>query len=129
MADLSAVTDSLRSADAARLGLTSALAFPLMDGATVVGAVEFYSCRCIDLDESLLESVSTLGHQIGLTMERKHVAAALAESERLKGATLAASPDGVITLDAHGTILELTTPPNVYSAAVPPRSSARNSAR
>ena len=106
VADLSAVTDSLRSVDAARLGLTSALAFPLMDGATVVGAVEFYSRRRIGLDESLLESVSTLGHQIGLTMERKHVAAALAESERLKGAILAASPDGVITLDAHGTILE-----------------------
>ena len=106
VADLSSVTDSLRSVDAARLGLTSALAFPLMDGTTVVGAIEFYSRPRIDLDESLLESVSTLGHQIGLTMERKRVAGALAESERLKGAILAASPDGVITLDSHGTIVE-----------------------
>ncbi len=106
VADLSAVTDSLRSVDAARLGLASALAFPLMDGGTVVGAVEFYSRRRIGLDESLLDSVSTLGHQIGLTMERKRVAGALVESERLKGAILAASPDGVITLDAHGIILE-----------------------
>ncbi len=106
VADLSTATDSLRSVDAARLGLTSALAFPLMDGGTVVGALEFYSRRQIGLDESLLESVSMLGHQIGLTMERKRVAAALGESERLKGAILAASPDGVITLDAHGLVLE-----------------------
>ena len=106
VADLSCSTDSLRSVDAARLGLTSALAFPLMDGASVVGAVEFYSRRAIGLDESLLESVSMLGHQIGLTMERKRVANALGESERLKGAILAASPDGVVTLDSHGLILE-----------------------
>ena len=106
VADLSCSTDSLRSVDAARLGLTSALAFPLMDGASVVGAVEFYSRRAIGLDESLLESVSMLGHQIGLTMERKRVASALGESERLKGAILAASPDGVVTLDSHGLILE-----------------------
>ncbi len=106
VADLSSATDSLRSVDAARLGLASALAFPLMDGATVVGAVEFYSRRAIGLDESLLESVSMLGHQIGLTIERKRVASALGESERLKGAILAASPDGVITLDGHGIILE-----------------------
>ena len=106
VADLSSATDSLRSVDAARLGLTSALAFPLMDGGTVVGALEFYSRRQIGLDESLLESVSMLGHQIGLAMERKRVAAALGESERLKGAILAASPDGVITLDAHGVVAE-----------------------
>ncbi len=106
VANLSTATDSLRSADAARLGLASALAFPLMDGSTVVGAIEFYSRRQIGLDESLLESVSMLGHQIGLTMERKRVAGALGESERLKGAILAASPDGVITLDAHGIVVE-----------------------
>ncbi len=106
VADLSSSTDSLRSVDAAKLGLASALAFPLMDGSAVVGAVEFYSRRSIGLDESLLEAVSMLGHQIGLAMERKRVAGALGESERLKGAILAASPDGVITLDAQGVIQE-----------------------
>jgi PAS domain S-box-containing protein len=77
-----------------------------MDGACVVGAAEFYSRRRIDLDESLLEAVSTLGHQIGQTLERRRVTAALGESERLKGAILASSPDGVITVDARGRILE-----------------------
>ena len=106
LADLAADTDNLRHADAAKMGLHSALAFPLMDGATVVGAMEFYSRNRIDADDSLLEAVATLGHQIGQALERRRAADALGESERLKGAILAASPDGVITLDQRGTILE-----------------------
>ncbi len=97
---------SPRQAEAARLGLRSAFAFPIMDRNAVVGAIEFYSRKQIDLDESLLEAVSTLGHQIGQTLERRRVLEDMAEAERLKAAILASAPDCVITVDAHARIVE-----------------------
>ncbi len=106
VAELAAETPSPRQAEAARRGLCSAFAFPIMDASTVVGAIEFYSRRAIAVDESLLEAVSTLGHQIGQTLERRSAGLALTESERLKAAILASSPDCVITVDASGCIVE-----------------------
>ncbi len=106
VADLGVQTPSPRQAEAARRGLRSAFAFPIMDGAAVVGAIEFYSRQRIAIDESLLEAVSTLGHQIGQTFERRSAALALIESERLKAAILSSSPDSVITVDAAGCIVE-----------------------
>ena len=94
-----------RQAEAARHGLRSALAFPLMDGGTVSGTIEFYSRRQIDVDDSLLEALSTLGHQIGQTLERRRVAEALRESQALNAAILASAPDCVVTIDANGSIL------------------------
>ncbi len=106
VADVSVETPSPRQAEAARVGLRSAFAFPVVDGASVVGAIEFYSRRHIGVDESLLEAVSTLGHQIGQTLERRRISRALVESEQLKAAILASTPDCVITIDAAGDIVE-----------------------
>ena len=106
IADLSGETTSPRQIAAAAHGLLSGFAFPIMDGTAATGAVEFYSRKRIEVDESLLEAVSTLGHQIGQTLERRHIADALRESERLKGAILASAPDCVITIDADACILE-----------------------
>ncbi len=106
VADLSEDTPSPRQAEAARRGLHSAFAFPVMDGSIVAGAIEFYTRKRIDVDDALLEAVSTLGHQIGQTLERRRVATALGDSERLKAAILASSPDSVITIDGLGRILE-----------------------
>ena len=86
-------------------GLVSALIFPVMDGAVAFATVEFYSRRAIALDDSLLESLSTLGHQIGQSLKRRRVAGALHESQRLNAAILASAPDCVITIDAGGCIL------------------------
>ena len=80
-----------READAAAHGLRSALVFPMMDGAVTNGAIEFYSCRQINVDDSLLEALSTLGHQIGQTIERRRVAEALLESQQLTAAILASA--------------------------------------
>ena len=106
VADLAADSPSPRQAEAARRGLRSAFAFPIMDWSAVVGAIEFYSRETIAIDESLLEAVSTLGHQIGQTFERRSAALALTESEQLKAAILASSPDCVFTVDAGGRIVE-----------------------
>ncbi len=106
VADLSVDTASPRQAEAAWRGLRSAFAFPIRDGTTVVGAIEFYACRRIDVDENLLEAVATLGHQIGQAFERRAAALALSDSEHLKTAILASSPDSVITVDATGQIVE-----------------------
>ena len=92
-----------------RYGLVSALVFPVMDGAVAFATVEFYSRRAITLDDSLLESLSTLGHQIGQSLKRRRVAGALHESQRLNAAILASAPDCVITIDAEGCILAFNT--------------------
>ena len=96
---------SARMAEAAAHGLRSALAFPMRDGATTIGVVEFYSHRQIDVDDSLLEALSTLGHHIGQTLERRRVAEALSASQQLNAAILASAPDCVITIGAEGRIL------------------------
>ncbi len=106
VADLLAHPPSTRQLKAAELGLRSALAFPVVDGTTVVGAIEFYSRRAIAIDESLLEAVATLGQQIGQSFKRRSVELALTESERRKAAILSLSPDCVITVDAAGHVVE-----------------------
>ena len=107
VADLSAGSAAMpRSTGGIQSGMRCALAFPIMDANRVVGAVEFQSRQPIALDESLLEAVATLGHQIGQTLERRAVADSLRESERLKAAILASSPDGIVTTDASGRIVE-----------------------
>ena len=70
-----------RQAEAARYGLRSGFAFPVMAGPRVMGAVEFYLRQRIDVDPSLLETVSTLGQQIGQTLERRRVESALRDNE------------------------------------------------
>ena len=94
-----------RQAVALAHGLESALVFPVMDGAVAFGTVEFYSRRSIAVDDSLLEALSTLGHQIGQSLKRRRVAEALHESQRLNAAILASAPDCVITINAEGSIL------------------------
>ncbi len=108
VADLSVESPILisRGVGDARSNLRSGFAFPIMDATYVVGAIEFYSRTVIEPDESLLEAVTTLGHQIGQTLARRVTTARLGESEHLKAAILASAPDGVITFDAHERIVE-----------------------
>ena len=104
--DMSADADDPNNLIIARSGLRSGFAFPLLDGETVIGAIEFFSARPIALDESLLQAVATLGQHIGQALERRRFAMALGISEQFKRAILASSPDCVITVDARGRILE-----------------------
>ena len=96
----------LRRDTAAQAGLRSAFAFPLKTGTQTVGVMEFFSRRWQHFDENFLESISTLGQQIGQYFRRKRAEEALRESEALKAAILETALDCVISITADSRIVE-----------------------
>jgi PAS domain S-box-containing protein len=56
---------------AVKARLRSAFAFPLKTGTKTVGVMEFFSRRWQQFDENFLESIATLGQQIGQYLRRK----------------------------------------------------------
>ena len=98
--------DFVRRDAAAAAGLRSAFAFPLKTGTQTVGVMEFFSRRWQHFDDDFLESISTLGHQIGQYLRRKRAEQELRESESLKAAILATAIDCVISIDAQSRIAE-----------------------
>ena len=55
-----------RASAAERVGLHAAFALPILRGADVVGAMEFFSREIREPDAALLETMSTVGAQVGL---------------------------------------------------------------
>jgi PAS domain S-box-containing protein len=95
-----------RKAAAAAADLRSAFAFPVKAGAQTVGVMEFLSRRWHSFDDNFLESLATLGHQIGQYFRRKRTEEDLRESEALKGAILETALDCVISISVDSRILE-----------------------
>jgi diguanylate cyclase (GGDEF)-like protein len=74
IADVS--TDDLflrRKPAALAAGLRAAFAFPVLVGGNVVGLVEFFDRHVQEPDPGLLESATSLGHQIGQFLQRKQI--------------------------------------------------------
>jgi PAS domain S-box-containing protein len=69
--DISTEPGFLRREPAAKARLRSAFAFPLKTGTKIVGVMEFFSRRWHYVDEDFLESIATLGQQIGQYLRRK----------------------------------------------------------
>jgi PAS domain S-box-containing protein len=66
-----------RAAIAAREGLHAGFGFPILLGTDVLGVVEFFSHEIRQPDQDLLNTMATLGSQIGQFIERKRAEAAL----------------------------------------------------
>jgi PAS domain S-box-containing protein len=87
--DMQAEPQFPRRGDAAKSGLRGAFAFPVVAGQSVVAVVEFFDRTAQAVDEELLQSVATLGGQIGQCVERiqaqaqERVAARTAEAARV----------------------------------------------
>jgi PAS domain S-box-containing protein len=67
---------------AARGGLHGGFAFPILLEGAVVGVMEFFSRTPHEPSRNVLNTLSTLGSQIGLQIDRKRVEEALRERER-----------------------------------------------
>jgi two-component system sensor histidine kinase/response regulator len=63
-----------RAASAARVGLHSAVALPILNGADVLGVMEFFSRDVRQADTAVLDTMMTVGSQIGLYVARKWAA-------------------------------------------------------
>jgi PAS domain S-box-containing protein len=95
-----------RALVAAREQLHSAVAFPILLGAEVLGVIEFFNAAIQQPDADLLDMFAAIGSQIGQFIERKRAEQAVRQSEARKTAMLESALDAVITIDQTGIILE-----------------------
>jgi PAS domain S-box-containing protein len=95
-----------RAAAARRAGLQSAFAFPVR-GETVLGVIEFFTADLRDADVHLLDTMTSLGIQIGQFVERRRAEQAVRDGDARKSAILNAAFDCVVTMDHVGNIVEV----------------------
>jgi PAS domain S-box-containing protein len=80
--DLSEDPSFIRAPAALKEGLRSAVAFPIVLGAEVLGAMIFFASEISQPDEELLNLFAAIGNQIGQFIERKRAELKLAEVAR-----------------------------------------------
>jgi PAS domain S-box-containing protein len=88
-------------------GLHAGFGFPITLGDEVLGVMEFFSRRIREPDEDVLDLMAAAGAQIGQFLERRATETELVESEARKSAILESALEAVVSMDEHGTIVEL----------------------
>lgn len=91
---------------AVSLGIRSSFALPILIGAEVVGALEFFSEHQIEPDERWLDVMQNVGAQLGRVIERKRAQLALGSSERRYRLLFERNLAGVVRMKVDGTIIE-----------------------
>jgi len=104
--DLDAASHVPRYDVAARVGLRSAVAFPIRCGSELIGVMEFLSTARRLPDADLLDTMATVGAGIGQFFERHLTEQAMRASENRNGAIVAAALDAIITIDHAGYVTE-----------------------
>ena len=87
-------------------GFQSAMCVPVMGREGPRGAIEFFTRELREPDDALLRTMENVGHLIGQFMDRRLGEVAVRASEAQLRATLAAALDCVITIDAHGRVVD-----------------------
>lgn len=97
------VTDGnfLRANMAAKIGLHSAMAFPLLKGKTVVGVMVFFSKNIRQRDENLTNIMIDISKRIGSFISRKHAEELLRASEYKYRILLENLPQRIFHKDRH----------------------------
>jgi len=106
IADVTADPNFPRIAGAARAGLRSGFAFPVQSARRPLGAIEMFSEQRREPDRELLQTMASLGSQLGQLIERRRAALEVNVSNERKRAILEAALDCVITIDDRGRIVE-----------------------
>ncbi|MFN2603630.1 MAG: PAS domain S-box protein [Gemmatimonadaceae bacterium] len=102
--DVTAEVNSPLGTLATSLGVHGAFAFPVKTGTTVLGVLEFFSPDIQPADEELLRTVSVIGGELGLYLERKRFEELGAQSEVRQAAIVDAALDSIISMDHNGRI-------------------------
>ncbi len=94
-----------RGPAAARGGLHTGLACPILLGGEALGIIEFFSRRIREPDEQKVATLAAIGSQIGQFIRRRRAEHAVQASEKRFRALIEHSYDIVLLLSAEGTIL------------------------
>ena len=97
--------DASRSLAAARAGLQSCFAFPVLVNSDAIAVLEFFSYTFRPPDQEMLETMVGLGRQVGQFIKRKEAEEALQNSFELHRNLTDSASDSIITMDELGTIL------------------------
>lgn len=107
-ATIAEVTDDAnfpRRHAAAAAGLRSGLAFPVCLGGEFLGVIEFFAQHRVAADENLLHTMTAIGRDIGLFIQRTRAEQALRESQRQLEDFFSNATVGLHLVDANGIIL------------------------
>jgi PAS domain S-box-containing protein len=102
--DVTSDSNFPRQTLATSLGIHGAFAFPVKSGNTVLGVMEFFSPDIQPADEELLRTVSVIGGELGLYLERKRFEEIGSQSEVRQAAIVDAALDSIISMDHRGFI-------------------------
>ena len=106
IADVQDEANFPRAPAARSAGLRAGFCFPLRSARGVLGVVEFFTSEARELDSELLETMSTLGDQIGVAVERRRDAADLRAERTRHQAMLDVALDCVISIGDDGHVIE-----------------------
>jgi PAS domain S-box-containing protein len=95
-----------RGTVAQREGLHTGLAFPVLAGDEVLGAIEVFSRETLEVDEEVMEPLSAVGLQLGGFLQRQISEDFTRVSEARLSAILGAALDCIITMDAQGRVID-----------------------
>ncbi len=108
--DLAADPNFLRAEPAAKAGLRSGLAFPIVSGGRALAVLDFLMSDTAAPGRDVLSTLEGLAGQIGQFIERRTAEASLAAvSRRLQAVLDAATEVSVIATDTEGTITVFNT--------------------
>lgn len=96
----------LRTSAAAAAGLHGGFAFPVSLGERVVGVVEFFTREAREPERAYLDTLASLGSQIGQFMQRTQAQDDVRSSEALKTAVLDSAFDCVVTMNHEGCVVD-----------------------
>ncbi len=93
-----------RAPQAARAGVRSAFAFPIMSGGRFLGAMEFFSRSQREPEQALMPVMTLIGAQIGDYIERHRTTQIMRESEERFRLMTETAQDAIFTIDEQSTV-------------------------
>ncbi len=87
-------------------GIRGGIACPMLVGAEIVGVLEFFADRVLEVDEPLMKVLGHVGTQLGRVVERGRAREALLRSEGRIRAIMEMAHDAFVATDMSGIITE-----------------------